>query len=806
MNRIWNWELGVGVLNFILMMEAGKYTERLEFRSRLSFLPLIRTWHQIAEKEKGTPAKICNHLVRKFMRHQELLEVIDDYAVLDKHSQLIEDAMATIFPASLSQMQQLNAVAVPFSNRIIYASHLFRTSFMDEKRNYIHPLDLQVVSNIANAKEYLAYKLILKTFYHIDIAGGNSFICAYPDPAQDIHNYFELTWNPQFIDVSTTSPLPSLPKDFALKCHSVTELFLFPELKKMLPLHEFIFDGIILIEIKQVTERETVNKIKDILQNENALNDPDLYSVFKKQLGYLIHREEDQIGYLIFNNSQHFRLLRFSSILFKNAHQAEKQNLYKALQEELKNLPHYNWSECVKTENIINRSLKKEGWKNVLLSALYHNNEVIGCLEICSKSETPFSSLDIAKVEQVTEVLQNALQKHSQYLQNEVNRLVKEHFTDVQSSVEWKFNETVLDYMEKLQQGGHPEMQPIIFDHVYPLYGSIDIRNSSGERNRAVQQDMTQQLQWIKNILCSAQEQKPLAFIDEILMRIDDYIASISNFLFAADEQAIHEFIRSEIVDLLQAIREISPEINKQIDRYFEALDQSSMRLNTCQRQFEESIKAINNHITSFLQKEQQAAQQIYPHYFERFVTDGVEMNIYIGQSITPQKKFNKLYLKNMQLWLLSFLAQAARQIFQLSPKLAVPLATTQLLLVYHDPLLVQFRTEERKFDVEGMYNVRYEVVKKRIDKALVKNTNQRLTQSGTIAIVYSNGKDAKTFIQHIQFLKKQQLLEGEVEMLDLEEMQGVSGLKALRVHICVQPEGQMDATSDEQLAISSGQ
>ncbi|MCU7552400.1 hypothetical protein OCK74_24990 [Chitinophagaceae bacterium LB-8] len=770
-------------------MEAGIYTTRPEFRSRLSFMPLIRTWQQIAATEKGTPAKICNHLVRKFMQHPELTEVIDDYTILEQHSQLIEEAMATFFPSSLSLMHQLNAVAVPFSHQIIHASHLFRTSFMDESGNYMQPLDLQVEDNLAIAKEQLAYKLILKTFYHIDLAGGDAFICAYPDPAQDIHNYFELTWNAQFIDVTTTLRLPSLPKDFTLKCHSVNELDHFPEVKTILPIDEFIFDGLIVIHIKEVTERETINKIKDILQNENALEDADLYSSFKTQLTYLIHREEANVGFIVFNDRPYFRLLRYTSVLLRNANDNEKENLFKTLQRELQSFPHFTWNDSIHTDSLPGRILKKEGYKNVLISALYHNNKVTGCLEICTKTETSFNSLDIAKVEQVTGLLQNALKRYSQYLQNEVNRLVKEHFTDVQSAVEWKFNETVLDYLEKLRQGEHAEMQPIIFDHVYPLYGSIDIRNSSSERNHAVQQDMSQQLHWIRNILLMAQEAKHLPFLDEVIMRIDDYSASISNFLFAADEQAIHDFLRSEAMDLLQSIQETSPEVDQQVDVYFKALDPSSLRLNMRQKQFEESVKAINNHITNFLQREQLEAQQAYPHYFERFVTDGVEMNIYIGQSIAPSKKFNKIYLKNMQLWLVNFLAQAGQQIGQLSPKLAVPLETTQLILVYHEPIRVQFRTEERKFDVEGMYNVRYEVVKKRIDKALVKDTNQRLTQPGTIAIVYSHSKDAKAFMQHIQFLQKQQILEGEVEHLELEEMQGVSGLKALRVHIRLQTE-----------------
>ncbi|TAK35947.1 MAG: hypothetical protein EPO28_13950 [Saprospiraceae bacterium] len=37
---------------------------------------------------------------------------------------------------------------------------------------------------------------------------------------------------------------------------------------------------------------------------------------------------------------------------------------------------------------------------------------------------------------------------------------------------------------------------------------------------------------------------------------------------------------------------------------------------------------------------------------------------------------------------------------------------------------------DEKRLDVEGSYNVRYEIIKKRIDKALLKGTQERLTQS----------------------------------------------------------------------------
>jgi hypothetical protein len=42
---------------------------------------------------------------------------------------------------------------------------------------------------------------------------------------------------------------------------------------------------------------------------------------------------------------------------------------------------------------------------------------------------------------------------------------------------------------------------------------------------------------------------------------------------------------------------------------------------------------------------------KIFPHYFERFKTDGVEHNLYIGASISSSKPFDLIYLNNLRLW-----------------------------------------------------------------------------------------------------------------------------------------------------------
>ena len=88
------------------------------------------------------------------------------------------------------------------------------------------------------------------------------------------------------------------------------------------------------------------------------------------------------------------------------------------------------------------------------------------------------------------------------------------------------------------------------------------------------------------------------------------------------------------------------------------------------------------------------------------------------------------------------------------------------------------------RFDIDGAYNMRYEIVKKRIDKALIKGTNERLTQPGKIAIVYSQPQEALEYRGYIEYLQASGYLTEGVEEVELEELPGAQGLQALRVTV----------------------
>ena len=117
-------------------------------------------------------------------------------------------------------------------------------------------------------------------------------------------------------------------------------------------------------------------------------------------------------------------------------------------------------------------------------------------------------------------------------------------------------------------------------------------------------------------------------------------------------------------------------------------------------------------------------------------------------------------------------------------PQLSRPVETTQLIFIHSQPIDIKFRKDEKRFDVEGAYNIRYHIVKKRIDKVTVRGTQERVTQPGKIALVYFSQKEADEYIGYIQYLQEQNILDNDLEELEIEEVQGVSGLKALRVGV----------------------
>jgi len=777
-------------------------TYHIPITSSLSFRPLIRALEKTIQEGREGVGQWYKELLEKLYQHPELLEPIRDLDLLDKHRALIDQLMATVFPVTLSEKDDLYGGSVPFQMQMFYASRRMQEEFLESDGHNIIMPDCATEERVTDDKIIGAYQMILNRFFNANINNGiihsvYNFKCN----TTGLDKYMELELDSRFIDIRAKGDLPNLPIDCAAHCHEVTDLMPLEALKELLPLSSFEFEGMVLLRLRDVTEREVLNIIRNRLLDLHTFSDSNVFRELQEQVQNLIGLPGINTAVKPFfrvNNHLVLSEIYSSSNINKEGKKdptpEQLQYIYQAVVKAFKGSERPLLIPQISDETVIRypflTMLAELGYKSAIICPLFaDNHDMLGVLLIVSETAGTFTSAHIAKIEPAIPLFKLAMEKSQENLDHQVDRVIKDQFTAVQDAVEWRFTEEALRYLTRKSKGEQVKIEPIVFQNVYPMYGAIDIRNSSVERNNAIQLDLLEQLNLAKEIIQLARKEHPFPLLDETSFKLQKYTHSVSNILFADEEIAILQFLRVELINLFKHLQSILPALNKDINRYFDAINSPVEMVYHHRKEYEDSITTINNAVARFIDREQEAAQKIFPHYFERFVTDGVDFNIYIGQSISPDKKFDFFYLKNLKIWQLSTLAKAARLTHQLEKELPLRLQTSQLILAHSHPISISFRTAERKFDVDGAYNIRYEIIKKRIDKVHVKDSNERLTQPGTIAIVYSQPQEAQEYLEYIEFLQNQGLLKGEIERFDLEELQGVSGLKGLRVAINLEEE-----------------
>ena len=784
-------------------------------RSALSFAPLIREWEKIIHEGREGTRQLYSDLLNNVKQHPELLEPIHDLSIVDKHKPLIDQMMATVFPVTLSDKTDLYGGGIPFQFRMFYESERFRELFIVNNHEILMP-DLCTETAMKHEKEAGAYHFILSRLYGIETS--NIVTSVHPiqcDINQQLDRYMELELDTRFVDVKVIGELPELPIDLKYGCHRMDEVMAMPELQKALPLDMFEFEGIVILRIREVTEREVLNIIRDSLLHINSFSDQTVFNQLQAQIQNLLGVPGVHTAIKpFFRVNNHLVLSEIYTTSLSSAAKKEPtpeklHYMHQAITSAFKNnqrpllIPEINEDAVMRYPFLV--LMAEFGWRSAIICPLVADNkELLGVLIIISEEKNKFLPEHVLKIEPAIPLFKLALEKSQENLDHQVDRVIKDQFTAVQDAVEWRFTEAALNYLTHKNRGeGEAKIEPIVFEGVYPLYGAIDIRNSSVERNHSIQLDLLEQLGLAQDIVQLAKKESPFPLLDETTFKIKKYIHSVSNILFADEEISILQFLKVELVQLFKHLQSILPSLNKEINRYFKAVDSPVEMVYHHRKKYEDSITMINNEVARFIDQEQQHAQRIFPHYFERFVTDGVDFNIYIGQSISPDKKFDNFYLKNLKIWQLATLAKAAQLTHSLESKLPMPLQTSQLILAHSHPISISFRTAERKFDVDGAYNIRYEIIKKRIDKVHVRDSNERLTKPGTIAIVYSPPQEANEYLEYIDFLHNQGLLKGEVERFELEELQGVSGLRGLRIAVNLETAQEADVKKETKQVVA---
>lgn len=757
------------------------------FDIKIGFKKLFDAYKDQLENANAYTRKRAKEVLQIAKEYPELVTGLNSAAEVTAHQEQINFILDDLFTPLLAT-NEIKIATIPFKNFIFKTSQRFDNILKAAGKDFAPDFskvtddDLYVMSCSVILGMIYGRKVDLRRPFHYDIPDGNG-----------ITRNYRVLYNGDFIELTKTDKAKDLTEediDTLVENYDNIDLW-----KQMFPPGSYSFNGFVLGNMYDATVDLALSDLKaTLLRQENSDNydirdfETILQAIFNIKgikLGFTVYNKEDRVfepvplkknmkSYIL--NGKKPKACSMALCEYSYGSLFDKNEFY-----SVTNVAKYHKKY---PNNALYASLHKQKIGSAILAAIRSEGQVLGIMELVSKDPKALNSVNANKLHDILPYVTDSVKNSKQREENEIELLIQQECTSIHPSVHWKFKQESRKALMNHKAGLDAAFNEIVFDKVYPLFGQIDIKGSSEARNIGIQKDLELQLKSIKSIIKLGAQKEPIPIYEQYLFRIDEFLENIKERLQVDSEQKIHNFIKDSIKPLLSHFEKLDASLAKKIKAYKSTLDPSLKLVYKHRKKYDDSITLINQTMADLLDKKQIEAQAMYPHFFERFKTDGVEHNMYIGESITKEATFNKVYLYNLRLWQLQVMCEMENAYHLLKQKHNLTLDVASMILIFNSALSVRFRMDEKRFDVDGTYNARYEVVKKRVDKAYIKGTNRRITEKGKLVIVYSQKSDEKEYKRYLSFLQSKHYIDKKVEVVELDDLQGVTGLKALRADI----------------------
>jgi hypothetical protein len=764
-----------------------KINEDYPLTIKISFKKVFEKYELLANSKIKSTRDRAREVLDIAKKHPVLTEGLCTESELKKYSKQIDIILDDMF-SPLLELNEIKTATIPFQELVFKSTQRYKNIIAAAGKD--HRLELV---NFDDSNSYImSCSIILNMYYGFNADFRRPFHYNIPNSDGRIRNY-KVLFNADFIEIEKTDKAKKITeKDYLELLENFDNIAIW---KKKFPPGSYISRGFIVANMYDATTDVALSDFKASLLKEEV-NKKTSIGQFERIIRAIFNLPQLKIGYTFFNEEDNIfeqgpSLLEVKSYIL-NGLEAELstsalcERSYQVLFKKhefycIADVPYYH---KLYPDNVLYKKLYDQNIKSAIIASLMSKGKVLGVLEIVSPNPKELNTVNANKLHDVMPYLVDSVERSITKEENEVELLIQDECTAIHPSVHWKFKKEAKRVLKSQAMGENNSFREIVFENVFPLYGQIDIKSSSEARNIATQKDLILQLRHVRKIITKILKLDTLPIYEQIIFRIDKFLDDLKDQLQVDSERHIIQFLRAEIIPLYTHLRSKSEGLKSLIDEYYDLVDNDKGFIYKHRKNYDDSVMLVNKRLAAILDRKQRDAQLMYPHYYERFKTDGVEHNLYIGESITKTKSYNSVYLHNLRLWQLQVMCEMENDFYRLKGSLPIQLNVASMILVFGSSLSLRFRLDEKRFDVDGTYNARYEVIKKRVDKANIKGTDERITQSGKIAIIYSQKEDGKEFLKYIEFLQSKKFLDETVEMLELEDLQGVTGLKALRVNV----------------------
>ncbi|MCW3105928.1 MAG: hypothetical protein JWQ09_434, partial [Segetibacter sp.] len=660
----------------IYKQKSKPWITEQHFQFDPSFGPYVRFLKEKMEQSADIRVKFYRYLIKKFEQQPSLNVPFKDVKILEQQEDLIQLLIMSLVPLSSNPETYPFALAFLQPSCFFYYTDTFKKTFINEHIEFNTKED-----EVSNLRYFV--KLVLERCYNIKTDDNHKIIKQVKNDAGNTIKHLQLNIESSFIEVHVKGSLPAYNEDW-YKILNVNSDEFINSFKKF-PSNKFRVEGFCMISIEDVSKEMAIAGLKNAIINMHMISIDETVNLMEMAIGELVNDSSIKIGITPFFKING-KIVYDSFLITKGVgiSSIEKGirkgiDINETYQKLLDNPQPYIFSNIDK-DFVISRAsisdLGKQQIKNYLVFPIFTKRDgLLGLFEL-EKENITTKIIDILKpaIPLITDLLYYMIEM----LDNKINRIIKEKFTPLQPSVEWKFNEAAWKALRNNDDKKTDDaFEDLTFPQVHPLYGAIDIRDSSVKRNIALKNDYIIQLSETVALLDKTSKEILLPLLDSIKFKCGRFIKSIDDFLTTEGEIEIIDFFENEAFVFFKYLMGHYPVFKNEIESYFEKTNRDKGIFYQHQNAYEESIEKINKSIVQYLEEEVKKQQDIYSFYFEKYRTDGVEYNIYIGQSIVAGEPFDPIYLKNLKLWQLTTMATIAQLNFQMQETLSLSLLTT---------------------------------------------------------------------------------------------------------------------------------
>jgi hypothetical protein len=754
------------------------------YQSKLSFKPVFEKFEESNEDQ----AKGLSNVSKFFTAFEKELSDISNLKGKQDGSQKVETLIRALFPALFFE-GQMGFIGTPFTKEFTFMTPAMREMFacgeweLKIKSTMMHPKAVQTVLQAGSC--------ILDKHYNGQKGKDFSETMSIRHRKTGLEKHYKINIITDFIKAIPLKPLKKLDEQqifHLLNEWDNSELWL-----ECFPPENFTFEGLVIGYLTDVTDVEILSLLKaKIVENSELKTQDELFGEITSAFRSFLGMPEIVFGNLasmemILEIGNSWTIIGDVDVLTSLTLEAFNEGLYGKVRASKAPVLIGDLKKLDKPSTI-DQVLIDKGYRSLLLSPIFNNEgDLIGVFELASEKPYKFAKITLNKLKEAISLFELGINHWLTDLDNQVNLFIQQQFTSIHPSVEWKFIEVSRKYLwNKNFNEENTALEPVVFKDVYPLYAQADIVGSSTLRNKSIESDLIDNLERVRKVIKACQKKLAFDLLDIYLSKVEQNLERLKlGEYVSSDESQIVDLLTRGIHPLLRQIQKNYKEApHPVLEKYFVNLDTRLDIVYRKRKAYEDSVSQLNQAISLYIEQADEKKQKILPHFFEKYTTDGVEYNIYIGEALLENGGFSDYYLKDFRLWQLIQMCEVTRLVKRVSTELPVPLTTAQLVFVFNNQLSIRFHMDEKQFEVDGAYNVRYEILKKRIDKAVIKGTGERLTQSGKIAIVWLNEIDKREYLEYLQHLQNKGYITDEIEELELEKLQGAEGLKALRVTV----------------------